>query len=123
MSNKNEGSFHPVKGYRCKYLRDRNGNPFGIVMTHVNGSVFRVGWSLCNRKLDTFKKMEARRVAAERMVQVETDSGMMCDALEFLANSVDVPHTISQGCRKEIEYRNYCSQMQEIDDRMMRYAL
>lgn len=112
----NSNQFHPTNGFRCKYLRNRHGNPIGLIMTKVQGDQLLAGWSLCNRKLDVFRKSEARRMAAERLAPIETSDGSMLSALEHFANSTEVPDSVSRGCRHEIAYRNQQAQWQFADE-------
>ena len=103
--------FHPSNGVRCLYLRDRRGNPVGLIMSENRDGQSRMGWSLCKRKEDVFRKFDAKVVAFERMTPIPTvmlDSvrltPMNC-ALTALSQDASVPHTVSSGARRELNRR------------------
>ena len=105
-------NFHPNKGYRCYYVRDRHSHAQGLIMTYSAEGVTKMGWSLCNRKEDVFRKQEARKVAFERMTsipQVELPKGLhntpMNRAFVALANDTQIPQTIRSAVKNEIENR------------------
>lgn len=103
--------FHPSNGVRCFYLRDRHGNPTGLIMTNVSEAQNKMGWSLCNRRQDVFYKFEAKMVAMERMADVpsvELDGVRdtpMNRALTALSQNEAIPHTVSSGARRELQRR------------------
>lgn len=104
--------FHPSQGVRCFYVRGRHGEPVGLVMTSTADGVARMGWSLCKRNADTFRKSEAKVVAYERLTpipDVTLTSGLrdtaMNRALTILAGDQNVPQTVRRAARDEITYR------------------
>lgn len=58
-----------------QYVRDKNGNPRGVLVAVKNGNYcgpqsFKVGYSLCNKK-DSFSKNMALKIALGRAVSVD----------------------------------------------------
>ena len=105
--------FHPSQGVRCFYIRGRHGEPVGLVMTQVVDGVARMGWSLCRRSADTFRKSEAKIVAFARLAPIPaTELGMgirdsaMNRALTVLAGDMSVPQTIRSGAKRELNRRS-----------------
>lgn len=48
------------------YLRDTNGDPYGTVVAVKNGEWIRYGYSLTNRRVDTFDKKQGTLIATKR---------------------------------------------------------
>ena len=51
-----------------KYVRDDKGRPYATLFGYFydNTKTIKIGWSMCNRKYDTFVKDEGRHIAALR---------------------------------------------------------
>lgn len=105
--------FHPSNGVRCLYIRDRHGVPVGLVMTSAKATGSpSMGWSLCRRKEDVFRKREAKTVASERLTtipEVSLPSGLtntpMNRALVALSTDESIPHTIRHGAHQALVQR------------------
>ena len=87
-----------------------------VTVAEDGSTVCSVGWSLCNRKLDSFRKSEARRLAHERLAKIEKAQCSMLDVLEHYATMEvggQVPHSIIKGCMEEIEYHAWLEERQK----------
>lgn len=107
--------FHPSKGVRCLYLRNRHGVPVGLIMaiTGEDGTV-RAGWSVCDRT-DRFLRKQAKEIAfgrAQPLPSVSMDLGELTDTpmnrvlVAFGNGLVPVPSIVAQNARRAARARS-----------------
>lgn len=108
----NKNVFHPSNGVRCFYVRDRHDNPVGLVMTRQTPDGPQMGWSLCKRREDTFRKLDAKVVAFDRLAPVPSvtlPEGLrdtpMNRALSVLSADMTAPQTVRSAAKREVQRR------------------
>lgn len=50
-----------------QHIRNKQGHPVATLVAEPHGSTFRMGWSKCNTRLDSFNKKTGRQIAINRM--------------------------------------------------------
>ena len=104
--------FHPTRGVRCLYVRNRHNIPVGLIMAvrDADGTV-RAGWSVCAPE-DNFVCAQARQIAHARLQPVleaptseVSDTPMNRALAALVAGSVKAPPLVVQAARRALRSR------------------